>query len=349
MILKLDPCGIDRTIFLKARKDNVELISLGPLDYVDIEVGQSQTKTLTFINSGSLPLKITGFVGIDPPYYLVSSSPTPPTWISPQDEMTIIIRYEPLESKSDSIEVSVLTEEPCKVSFNEKLKGNGVQSIPKAVIYMPEKDGEPGDIISLPLMISSGEDVLQNGPKDFIARIRYDKTLLVNDFAPDLITPNADENIIEVHGSLKTSNGIMLDMNFKVTLGKNECTNLTIDTIIWTNGRVLIEQRNGKFCLKNLCRAGGTRLIDPGKAFSLTVKPNPADANAMIEFQAIENAPTYLYFIDMIGRRMPNIFECEKSGNYSFEYDLSGLNSGIYRLVIQSSNYIESIEVIVIK
>ncbi len=215
--------------------------------------------------------------------------------------------------------------------------------LPQTVLYKAESNS-----ILIPLS-DSAESLSSTTSRDFVVTIAFNKTLLIPNGAPangSILsqTVKGDSLLVLYHGSSSQTNGVILNIPFTAALGDDSCTSITIDSFAWIlpNGSVTTE--NGNFCLTNLCYQGGTRLIDPTGAVSLSKPvPNPSFNNIEIGYELIEQGHTTLTVYDILGHEVLHLVDADLTpGTYTVSADVSMLPSGTYVYSLRTPTIVKS-------
>lgn len=168
---------------------------------------------------------------------------------------------------------------------------------------------------------------------------------------------NSDTTFITIEQPLSTHTDILAGINMFAGLGDAEQSYINIESVefLAQSGNVVdydVETQSGLFKLLGICHEGGARLLNPnGQAKILSVTPNPSDKTLEIEFSLNENGFVELILINNMGQ-MVKIFysECDNViGTKKIKSNISDLNSGEYLLILQTSTYIESKNIIITK
>jgi len=200
---------------------------------------------------------------------------------------------------------------------------------------------EAGQEVIIPLILSSSFNLRSNGPEQFMARVRFRKNVLYPLFATTQQTNIGDERAITFASNRANdlSQGSLMNMPFQILLGDTACTQVTLDSLWWTDGAVQVSLVNPacEICVK-VCREGGTRLfLQSGKLNLLQNHPNPFNAMTVIEYELIENGYTELYVTDILGRKVASLLsDIVHPGKYVVQYDANILPSGTYLYVLQT-------------
>lgn len=215
---------------------------------------------------------------------------------------------------------------------------------PSATIGFPQNtiEVEPGQQFKIPILILNSEYL------DFCRIFNFDATISFNKgiMVPSGNTPkgNIDFNnnirTIQLNGTRKSNDTILLNVDFLATLGDIETSNLNIDLFNWRECPFNVNILNSNIKLKNLCKEGGiTRLfLSPPPTISLSVFPLPILDVAKINYSVSSEANINLYLVDILGIKVIELFSGNvNSGNYSLELDTKNLSNGTYNIVLETA------------
>jgi hypothetical protein len=132
--------------------------------------------------------------------------------------------------------------------------------------------------------------------------------------------------------------GAIARLSFIAMLGDVEGTPLHLENAFAVGGNVTVAEIPGYFLLIDLCHEGGTRLFhESGVATLRQNHPNPFNAATVIEYEVIENGPTRLHVMDILGRTVAVLVDgILEAGRYSVTFDASAISSGTYLYVLQT-------------
>jgi hypothetical protein len=107
--------------------------------------------------------------------------------------------------------------------------------------------------------------------------------------------------------------GVLSDIWFYTALGNSECSAVKIESFKWaSNLRCDISTVDAGFCLEDVCKEGGLRLIDPHGAVQLrSIVPNPASDIACVELNIIEAGQTKIQLVNTTGETVRVLAEGE--------------------------------------
>jgi len=222
-----------------------------------------------------------------------------------------------------------------------------------SVVVIPATEGEIGSHVTIPVLLTKTTKTVSSGPRNFIIKLRYNRTVLVYK-GPFTVTQSGGENVLTVTGSTSDTVGILAQLNFLVTLGNAERTDIVIDTVEWQGAPSHITTRvNGSFQALGVCKEGNTiRLIHRKSTTAITsVAPQPAVDHINVEVMLGADGPMSLHLIDLTGATVSaQLYVPDaKAGKHKSTFEVSDLISGSYYLVLQTSEFMQTASVIIRK
>lgn len=207
------------------------------------------------------------------------------------------------------------------------------------IVAVPNTEGEVGTRVNIPVMLVSSNNLVVDGPRDFIVKLRYNATVLVHQgtFACER---QGDDCILTVRGTMRDSAGTLADVPFLVTLGNADTTVMSIDTVEWVGASTIsTEKYPGVFQATGICIVDGVpRLIKKSRAAGIvSVAPMPASTTATIALDIIERGMTKLYLVDNAGKEIVMFDTRDRApGRQEVSVDVSTISSGTYRVVLMT-------------
>lgn len=123
--LVFNPCGITKTVYVKARTTNVAFkADLSTVDFGKIQSGNNRTIPILFTNTGSTALTISTVPNLLPPFSVKSISPPLPALLQPGEKLTVTVEYVS-ESGIQTSKVLAFGTVPCPASDSVIIKGEG--------------------------------------------------------------------------------------------------------------------------------------------------------------------------------------------------------------------------------
>lgn len=358
IIITLDPCGIEKTLFIKGLRTNPKFsLSSNEIDYSLNEVESLVQKSLIIKNNGIIAFTINAFDNIIPPFSLDNDNPILPLTLYPDSSLTFKINYHQTEISKDSIEAKILINKPCNMSENIKLKGETFSSNETITFLQYFEHPEllkVGDTTKVSLVLSS---YLNYNLED----LTIDSVYLDCSFNPlvlDLLeinkgnclekNTNSDLSYIIYNDIGKTFVKIynnkeklsspckIIDLSFRGLLGNTLNSYLKLDSIhIFSNKKVEIIRTNSLINLEDNCNLDN-RLVAVHNHPFLKILQN------IIEFRIISEDKTTIKLYNLIGNEVYTIIDDFLKPNiYKIVIDRGKLASGIYFLIFKNGNIIK--------
>jgi hypothetical protein len=208
----------------------------------------------------------------------------------------------------------------------------------QTVVALPHLTADPGDVVSIPLLLQSESGLAASGAQTFSVRIGFDATVLV----PVQGTPEGSftdgRRMLHFDHVPWLQQAPLQRMLFLVTLGTVDHTPLTIDLFDWNGAPVDVTTVDGSLTI-NICREGGDRLFDGGRRFLLMQNaPNPVRESTEITYAVITRGPVVLRLSDLYGRTIRTMYDgVAEPGTYTVSVDLSDLSSGMYLYTLHTT------------
>ena len=217
--------------------------------------------------------------------------------------------------------------------------GSTVIAVPSMVV------AKESNAVTIPLSIETSQSLPQGINRTFTAKLRFNKTLLVpanGSYVSKQVQGN--DLVVEYTGQSTATQGVLQNLAFTAALGNDSCTTVTIDSFAWNTPNIAVTRQNGNFCLTGLCEQGGTRLIDPEGAVSLSQPiPNPAYSSIQMDYQLIEQGRTTLIVYDLLGHEVLRLVDAsQQPGGYSVVADVSSLPAGRYVCTLHTPAIVQS-------
>lgn len=123
----LNPCGISKTIIVKAVHANVAISTAAQIDYGVVLTGTTRTQTVAYINSGLVPCTIDSINGIASPFSLKSTIPPLPAILRVGDTLKVDIEFS-AQSGIFTEQIEAVVTKPCAQQIRTELKAEGNNS-----------------------------------------------------------------------------------------------------------------------------------------------------------------------------------------------------------------------------
>lgn len=340
--VRFDPCGRDRTLFVRGIRRTAQLTAIPPLvDFGIVPRGTTVTREVSYVNTGPVPVTVDRVNGIVPPFTLAGTIPPLPALLAPGDTLHLQVDAVNRPGRTEIVAEAV-TDLPCHLSAGATIRAQGGR-LDSVTVSLPTISAAPGDKFLLTLRLESGGRGLDSfGLRRFEAVIGFNTTMLV---ASDrsLQTNDATTSHVRITGERHDTVGVLAEIEMLAALGNAETTSLVIESFRWLDpidplDSVVMRLDSGLFHTDGLCLVGTTRLVSGnGDLFMRPVQPNPARRMITIEYGLAEDGPTELLVIDMQGRRVATLLQGERRhGTYSATLDVGSIGSGRYLIVLRT-------------
>ncbi len=200
--------------------------------------------------------------------------------------------------------------------------------VAQATVTVPTLVATPGEVIRIPVVLSSSQYFTESQVTRFTGTVRFDKTLLHPLDLP--YTDSGQWREVAISGQVNAPTGTLTEIACMALLGAAESTPVELTAFTWDQP-VTTTVTSGVVHM-NLCHEGGTRLYHAtGHTRLQQNRPNPFNAMTMIEYEVIEQGPTRLWVSDMHGRKVASLIDgVVPPGRYLLGFDASQLPSGQY-------------------
>ncbi|MCL5990918.1 MAG: hypothetical protein M1419_02300 [Bacteroidetes bacterium] len=334
----IDTCGGIKYIILLARIVDPQFTADSLSLFIDsVQNGMTAARRVVIRNNGNSVIHVDS-ISTPPQLFSVTAvNPALPVDLLPGDSLVFNLEFFADDDILHTFNLIVFASQPCQLVQTIPVSAQGLPVTAKAYLMIPIDSASVGEPITIPIILTSSEGMIQSGITGYKISIGTNRTVL----KPRGSTPQGvflnDIRIIEFSGTLKDTVGTLAQLQFIPALGDEECSSIDFVSIEWTGGLCNSYPTPGQFCIAGLCREGGTRLISPGQITLFDAMPNPADEEITFEFELIEEAPTSLVISDMFGRTK-NIFEEPNpiAGKYKLEYSTNTLESGVYMYMLRT-------------
>ncbi len=309
----------------------------------DIEITSYIGKSKeTFINLENLTSEeITLFADyLKLPNYLQINQNIFPIKIKGNDKIQIPIIFSPNKEINEEIYLQFRAE-PCENIDSIKIQLNTTNLF--AQLEAGSGACNTGEFIEIPIYIKNKKNFEKAGINKIDFELKFNSTIL-----EPIDFPNAKfeekSRIIEFKGiDVNPINEIIAKVKFKAGLGNAEHCGLVLQNATTDSFDVHFDLKNGLFELSDICKDGGSRLIDfnTNQGGIISITPNPANEIAKLNVGFIEKSQTKISVVDLSGSIVMTLFDAiSEVGTHEFTINLSKLSSGNYMIRFESPTII---------
>ena len=205
-----------------------------------------------------------------------------------------------------------------------------------AVLTAPVISAVPGERVMIPITLKASRNLDAVSADEFVATLRFNKSLLFPSGTTPLGRIEGNERIIQIHGKRPAGmgSGDVATIEFIAALGDTSVSTLYLDSLVWLDASVQTTLEAGALTIVS---SGGWRIYLPGGRLTISPPvPNPVvKGSAVIAFETIERGPTDVALYDVIGRRVLDISTGElPAGPHVREILTDPIPGGTYFIVL---------------
>jgi hypothetical protein len=192
-----------------------------------------------------------------------------------------------------------------------------------------------GEIITLPIYVCNTRLLSESKTTSIEANVSFNKTTLlpIGDYSENTIVGN--RRILKIQGNVpQDTTQPFAFIKVQALLGTDTLTRIIINNGKSIGGKILFTSGSGIFITDGICLEGGVRLWQDGDITSIQSVQH-YDNTSTIAYSLSSTEPHKIVIATSLGAKAaefnPTIYQ---SGQQLFEFDNSGLSSGIYFITI---------------
>lgn len=237
--------------------------------------------------------------------------------------------------KEGTYKVTITDANGCSIDAQTTITHKKVE----ATIEAGTVDSKTGQNVTIPIKVSTENNLINCGYNDFSGSINFNSTILL----PNGTTPigsilNGTETI-PFSGQL--SGLELFNPTFTSVLGNSICTDIVLSNFKNVCDSVVISLKSGKFCLLDVCKAGGDRLIDLSKTGGILIN-NTSSEKLEIIITSLESGKSQLLIYNIYGQitNSLDLYFSQPNQTSSLKFDCSHLTNGFYQVIFKSDSYL---------
>lgn len=341
----VDKCEFVTELRIVANVTYLELSYEKDIELGSIKEGGDIDTTLTLINSGTAPFKITKINSGKYINQLIDKSLN--QIINPTDTVLLNLSTQAIAGiQSEIIEVEIETS--CGqefVSFRISYTG---RFIAKFDLTTGQNKVKTKGVMNLNLFLDNITNLDSSKVDSIFVQIGFNKSIMLPKTNKEFISSNGNNvskkykvsiNKLFKYENQLSNNLFVLPLDtMDINLGDKAMDSIYIENIEFVGGYAEPIIENGMLWLDDICYIDGSpRLIgiDNNTLFLGNPTPNPSNQDITIEYTLIEDGMTRLDFVDNSGNiTLSPINEYQKAGNYTLKFKISELPQGNYFYVL---------------
>jgi|GEM_PF-2829240 len=355
--LILDPCDAELSFEIKAKLLDLNFAVIDTVRFVPVFQDQISSDTIVVENTNDFPVILKELKGLNT-FFTLRADMVFPIILAPNTVDTIFVEYFNPVPGFDTLDISLVMEEPCDLNYNITLTAQSIRlPIPPGGILSGiygQKTELPGTKIKYTIRLTGNNnyDIKQTELIKTEFYISYNGSLLIpksiakgsaitNDVNAEITFDEYNIGFTKITldktNSQLLSNGDWIEIEFLSLLGNAQTTNITLDSIIFNSGTTLtyIEEEKGVYNLVGECDINGDRkieLITNFKRLKLINGNLITDNNKnTIEFEVLSNEPTVINIYNIYGEIVEDLINKElKTGVQNLNLNLNKYSNGMY-------------------
>jgi hypothetical protein len=227
-----------------------------------------------------------------------------------------------------------------------------VAALPSAAtIVAGVATGAPGETVIIPIYLRDVVSIGSSRATAIRTRLRFNASMLMPETPTPKGTVVGNERIIDLEMPVAIgSDSTIARLHFRVVVGDDTATALTLETTTGVGGDIAFIERAGTFRVRGLCEDGGIRLVKTQTGMLLRrPAPNPARDVATIEYALDSERHVRMELLNATGVVVMQVLDdVVSAGAGSASIDVGELPPGRYLLRMRSGREVREQPVVVI-
>jgi hypothetical protein len=314
-----------------------------PVVFGLVDVLQSSNQTLTIVNTGLLPVRITGIRirGTAGGVFTVTG-PGLPINMQPADRIDVRITFRPTDAIGYLDSLLIDFDLPCADTKAVALSGTGRLNVEVAVRmpFLTVSPAEDNLVIPIKAEIVAGAVTSINADARFIIRSATPAFVVQRVSGGTIVRNESVAGITELEIVLSNlvitdNESVITELIGQATLGSVDSTELDLAFADMTFAGAKYTTRPEDGWLKlDICREGGNRLVKKSGALSMSPLPSPAHEALNVHVEVFERGVHRLELVDVNGLVLDAIEWQHAAGDapHTEQFDVRRLASGPYTI-----------------
>ncbi len=313
----------------------------GPVSFGLVDVQQSSNQTLTIVNTGVLPVRITALRmrGTAGGVFTAASGPIPTT-LQPGDRLDVVITFLPVDRVTYVDSLLIDFDQPCSDVKAVALSGTGRLNVEVAVRlpFMVVSPAEDNLVIPVKAQIVAGAVTSIVADARFIVRSNTSMFVIQRVSSGRIVRNQSLAGVTELEvelagATITDQESTILELYGQATLGSQDSTVLDLAFAeLSASGSTYTSRPEDGWLRLEICEEGGPRLVQRTGALNLRQYPSPASDALTVEVQVFERGIHSLELVDVHGNvvRTDEWYHEQGGGVRTTSFDVRALASGPY-------------------
>lgn len=323
-----------------------ELLSLNPIKFAFVRIGNSKNKYLSITNAGTNIIKVKKIYflknGLGSFYF--SAIPTPPAFIQPNEKISINLIFQPPSVNAFYDTLIVEFSEPFTFFYEVPIEGYSFLYDTLSIVDTSAFIGTKN--LKLPLILAGVANLEESLICDISFDLVIDHSLLTleNENTLPIVSKIVNNTTIIYHFlipnvTIDQSPKVLTDIFATVLLSPKRTTKIELNNISTNLEGINIVPKNGNFEAFAICLTDYSMIEMGSQITGIDIYPNPISDFLNVSLKSwvsnTSNTPhkIHICIMNLYGSK---IFEVvEETTQRNLELDLSNIPTGLYNLIVQ--------------
>lgn len=331
----------------------------GPVVFGMVDVQQSSNQTLTIVNTGLLPVRITNIrlVGNAGGVFTIAV-PGLPITLQPTDRLDIPITFAPTDRIAYLDSLQIEFDQPCSDVKTVVITGKGRLNVEIAVRmpFITVSPAEDNLVMPIKAQIVAGAAttvdadvhlILRNSTSAYVIQRINPGTIIRN----ESIAGTTELEIKIPNATITTQEGVIAELYGQATLGTIDSTDIDCAFAeLSASGATYTSRPEDGWLKLDICREGGDRLVKKSGSLTITPMPNPVSDVLKVSTTVYERGEHVLQLLDMNGEVLEEAHwtHAQNDSAREFMIDVRSLATGPYTLRILTPTRQRFIQIMVL-
>lgn len=330
----------------------------GPVVFGFVDVQQSSTQTVTFINTGALPVTIKAIsLKGESGGVITISGPAMPYLLQPGERLDLAVTFSPTDNIAYVDTIYIDIDQPCADRKAVAVSGRGRLNV-EIEVRMPTLTVSPAED---KLVIPVGAQIVAGAASSVTAEgrmvLRYSTSVMVVQrvsigtiLRNESIGGVTELEILLPQVTVTDQESVITELLGQATLGSTDSTELHVlfAELSATSSTYTTRKKDGWLRL-DICREGGPRLIKKAGQFKVNPYPSPAADNLLVDVEVYEKGLHILELVNPQGVVVDRITFVHTIGDAArvVQFNVQQRASGMYALRLTTPSRVRIVPAVV--